>query len=370
MPANLMAIMQALLIPVLTLISIPKALNPLQPPLIPIIIPLDPIFKPILKTLIAAIIAELFKLLQNSHDSISKKIEENGGTIEGLTGTNGVFAETTDDTKILKEIFSTVCGLGTSVSVTTNTITTTPGGTTSTSGTESSTSTIFTVSITLPTGRTIHLPTIPFMALDLIQYFHLLTSADIIEFVRQIINSVFDIILEPVRTVVDLIAKLALSVNSFSYNIIEAGIPMLSLIKLAKMVIDMVIPASFKLKIIGTDVMNLIQLVVIPALELVEPVLKQVAWIGTTALCAISSPLTNYLPVSVARMVHPIMNCDDLPPWERLTHKNPLFAIFLDEIAWRGSMYSTGSLIFQTKTPAALPYTPIFPIVHITPHLT
>jgi hypothetical protein len=177
-------------------------------------------------------------------------------------------------------------------------------------------------------------------------------------------------IIAPLKTTIDLISSLALSFNSFSYNIIEAGIPLISFIKLIKMTIDSKIPPAMKLQIMSPDIINLLQLSVIPALELVEPVLKEIAWIGTTALCAVASPVTNYLPVAAARMIHPIMNQDDLPPWERLTHKNPLFAIFLDEIAWRGSIYSTGSLIFQTKTPAVLPYSPTFPIMHISPHLT
>ena len=128
------------------------------------------------------------------------------------------------------------------------------------------------------------------------------------------------------------------------------------------------IPKGIKTKIISPEVMALIQAATIPALKFAEPVVKEIAWIGVLALCAAASPVTAYKTVSVARMFHPIVNQDDLPPWERLTHKNPLFAIFLDEIAWRGSIYSTGSLIFQTKTPAVLPYTPIFPIIHISPH--
>jgi hypothetical protein len=359
-PANLMTVLQAVMIPVLALISIPKAINPFQTPMIPIVIPLDAIFKPLIKTLIAALIAAIFKLLQDSHTTIT-----GGNHIAGLTGTNGVYGLSDDDKKSLEQVFSSVCGLGTTVNVTTTTELSTES-----EAAPSHTTMSISVDVSLPDGTHIHLPTIPFIALDLMSYFQLLTSADIIEFIRQLVNSVFDIILAPLQAVIDLISKLAISFNSFSYNIIEAAIPLLSAIKLIRMLIDSKIPASVKLQILNTDMMNLIQLTLLPALELVEPVLKQVAWIGTTALCALGSPVNGYLPVSVARMVHPIMNCDDLPPWERLTHKNPLFAIFLDEIAWRGSLYATGSLIFQTKTPAVLPYSLIFPIVHVTPHLT
>jgi hypothetical protein len=162
-------------------------------------------------------------------------------------------------------------------------------------------------------------------------------------------NSVFDMIVAPLRAITEILSRLSLSLNSYSFNIIEAALPLLTILKLAKIAIDAAIPNSVKLKLISPDAFNLMQLTVIPALEAVEPVLKQVAWIGVLALCALGSPVTNYATVTGARLIHPIVNMDDLPPWERLTHKNPLFAIFLDEIAWRGSIYVYGLLIFQTK---------------------
>jgi hypothetical protein len=294
--------------------------------------------------MIAALIAATFKLLQDAHDSFDQLIRGSGGSISGLVGTNGVFAVSDIDKELLRQIFSVACGFGTDVSV--NVISTDSTTTSNTSGSTNTVSPLlFAVTVTLPDGTKIVLPTFPFIALDLISQFHLLTGSDIIELVRKLIHSIFDMIIAPLKTTIDLI-------------------------KLIKMTIDSKIPPAMKLQIMSPDIINLLQLSVIPALELVEPVLKEIAWIGTTALCAVASPVTNYLPVAAARMIHPIMNQDDLPPWERLTHKNPLFAIFLDEIAWRGSIYSTGSLIFQTKTPAVLPYSPTFPIMHISPHLT
>ena len=224
-----------------------------------------------------------------------------------------------------------------------------------------------TLTVKLASGETIVSKKIPFISLDLAGNFHLLTGADIIELIRQIFNGVFDSVIKPIRTIVKVISTLAVSLNSFSYNIIEAGLmPFVPPIKLALIAATAAIPAASKLKVIDTDSLNTIKNAVVPSLTAAEPVLKEVAWLGSLALCAVS-PLT----VTAARALHPIMNQDDLPPWERLTHKNPLFAIFLDEIAWRGSVYSTGSLIFQTKGPAVLPYLPLGlgPIVHISPHL-
>lgn len=39
------------------------------------------------------------------------------------------------------------------------------------------------------------------------------------------------------------------------------------------------------------------------------------------------------------RAIHPIMPMDDLPPWERLTLKNLLFVLFLDDFCHNGKMY-------------------------------
>jgi len=91
------------------------------------------------------------------------------------------------------------------------------------------------------------------------------------------------------------------------------------------------------------------------ALEQAEPFTAPIAWIGVLVICAITAPPAAYAPVLAARAFHPILNSDDLPPWERLTHKNPLFAIFLDELAWKLSMNSTGSLLFNSKSPGFVP---------------
>ena len=112
---------------------------------------------------------------------------------------------------------------------------------------------------------------------------------------------------------------------------------------------------------------NIVKLGALLALEEIEPVLSPVAWIASLSLCALAPPVT-YATVATARLFHPILNSEDLPPWERLTHKNPLFTIFLDELAWKFSMNSTGSLIFSSKSPGIFPgIPPINPAVY--PHI-
>jgi hypothetical protein len=404
-PAGLIQLTLALVIPVLSIISLPKAPTPLHLPTIPIIIPLDPILKPLIKAAIASIIEALFKLLEQAGNSIfAAEIDAANAAsqanlttqIVGQTQAGGMSTQPlTQNTvnsgpgeTIVKNAFETACtgGITAALSLESrieiirqiNTIKSTDQASAA-SGNQSTSQTVETItptssskaifSISLPNGLKFDLPELPFVSLDILGYFHLLTSADLIELIRSIVNSIFEQLIEPIVDIVSLISRLSISLNTYSYTTIEAGIPQISIIKLILLAIDSLIPPGFKLKPINLDVLKIVQSVAIPALELAEPVLKEIAWLGSLALCAISPPPT-YSGVSIARLFHPIMNQDDLPPWERLTHKNPLFAIFLDEIAWRGSIYSTGSLIFQTKTPALIPYTPIFPIVHVSPHLT
>ena len=100
------------------------------------------------------------------------------------------------------------------------------------------------------------------------------------------------------------------------------------------------------------DAIDAIKRAYLPAAKATEPVLKEVNYLAALSACAFGS----FAGVQLARAAaSPFFNQDDLPPWERLTHKNPLFAIFLDEIAWRTSLMSTGSLIFKTKMPGLYP---------------
>ena len=403
-PATLKQMVMALSVPLLSIISLPKAPTPLHLPVIPIVIPLDPLLKPLIKAALAAIIDLIFRLLEqalaalkNRESANSSTTSSNGTTSQTAYSTStansntqsggGPFAGNTEKgQEVLREIFSAACEDGTTATLSletrtayTNAVNTAKATnaepmdtigtvTTSTDG-ASATTTTAEISVSLPNGLNFKLPKIPFIALDIIGYFYLLTSADLIEMLRSIVNGIFDKIINPIVQIVTLISTIATSIRTFSYTSIEASIPQISIIKLILLAIDAIIPPGFKFRPINLDAMKIIQAVAIPVLEFAEPVLKEVAWIGSLALCAFSSVTNLYSTVSIARLFHPIMNQDDLPPWERLTHKNPLFSIFLDEIAWRGSIYSTGSLIFQTKTPAFLPYTPIAPIVHVSPHL-
>ena len=386
-PAGLTALVTALIIPILSIISFPKAPTPLHLPSIPIIIPLDPILKPLLKALLAKLIEAIFRLLDQAANALAKatasstKSQQSSATAAANLNTatgGGVFGgNTADDIKFLNEVFTTSCGDGITASLSleskiasTSLINSakTAGPAQDTIETATTASSTVALTVTLPDGKIFKLPKIPFISLDLMGYFHLLTGPDLIELVRGLFNMLFDQIIDPIAQIISIISLISTSANTLSYTTIEAAIFPVSVIKLIMLAIDVLIPPGFKIKPVNLEAMKVVLGVAIPALEFAEPVLKEIAWIGSLALCALGiAPL--YSTVAIARLFHPIMNQDDLPPWERLTHKNPLFSIFLDEIAWRGSIYSTGSLIFQSKMPAVLPYTPLLPIVHISPHL-
>ena len=105
------------------------------------------------------------------------------------------------------------------------------------------------------------------------------------------------------------------------------------------------IPPSAFLSVIDTQLVK-------EKLESLEPVLKpigQTAWITVPAAGAADSllPIIKTLDIdsvnrtvstkdqklstSALRMLHPLVSQDDLPPWERLSSKNFLFVLFVDQ---------------------------------------
>ena len=311
---DLLAISQAVLIPILTAIHIPQAPNPLGI-LFPaqVTIPLDAIVKPLLKAAIAYLLELLLRMLSDASQML-------------------VYSD--KSTSDVKEIIKTIpCG-------------------DSHEATVSTMSNSNTVNITLPGGISIKLPKIPTIPLDIVNYFSLLTSTDLLELIKSLIFAAIDGILNPLKKIVKPIISLTKSLKDLSFNIIEASNPFILPLKLAMMAIQLSIPNSLKLKLANFDAIDAIKRAYLPAAKATEPVLKEVNYLAALSACAFGS----FAGVQLARAAaSPFFNQDDLPPWERLTHKNPLFAIFLDEIAWRTSLMSTGSLIFKTKMPGLYP---------------
>lgn len=311
---DILSIVKALFLPIIQAITIPQSVNPLGVPYpFPIVIPLDQVVKPLLKIAVAYLLELLLRMLSDAGDMLSY----GDGSNSSLD-------------KIIKQI---PCGNSELATVYT-------------------TSADRTVTVELPNGITINLPKIPNIPLDLIGYFALLTSTDLIELIRGMVLAAIDGILRPIKEVIDPILAVVGSLKDLSYTIFEAGNPYVAPIKLALMAVQLQIPPSVKLKISNQDAINAIKAIYVPLVEKTEPVLKNTAYLAAILACAFGGGEG----VKAARIAaNPFFNQDDLPPWERLTHKNPLFAIFLDEIAWRSSLTSTGTLLFQTKTPGLYP---------------
>jgi len=302
----------------------PQAPNPLGLPFpIQIVIPINVIVKPLLMAAIAYLLELILRLLSDAGNPLTSNSQKL-------------------DTPSLDQIITQIpCGNNQVATVTTS---------------SSSTK----VTITLPNGKTLQLPKIPVLALDIVSYFALLTSTDLKQLIKDLIFAAIDGILEPVKSVIEpilLLYSVVSSLKDLSFNIIEAGNPFILPLKLIIMAIKLQIPNSAKVKIANLDALELVKLAYIPVATAAEPVLKEVMYLAAILSCAFASKPG----IKIARIAaNPFVNQDDLPPWERLTHKNPLFAIFLDEIAWRSTITSTGSLLFQTKMPGMFPtaYTP------------
>ena len=309
---DVVAIFKTMILPVLAATHIPQAPIPLGPVFpVPIVIPLNAILKPLLKAAIAYLLELLLRLLSDA----GNLLEFTGLSVESPT---------------LQEIIKQVpCGDSQFATVSTTNISRT-------------------VSVKLPNGIVLTLPKIPNIPLDLVSYFALMTSTDLVELIRGLLFAAIDGILEPLKSIVVPILNIAQSFKDLSLNVIESANPFILPIKLIILALQLKIPNSSKTKLMNLDAINIIRAAYLPVVTAAEPVLKEVAY-----LAAILAPALASKPgVKIARIAaNPFVNQDDLPPWERLTHKNPLFAIFLDEIAWRSSLTSTGSLIFATKMP-------------------
>lgn len=313
---DILSLCQATLIPVLSAITIPQASNPLGIPFpTQLVLPLDAIVKPLLKGAAGYILELILRLLADASDLFNS-------------------ASSNSSKDAIAEITRTIaCGNNEFANV----ITTTASKT---------------LDVILPNGLAIRLPKVPMVPLDLVQYFALITSTDLVELTRNIILTAIEGILLPIEKIVIPIIDLTRSLKDLSFNIIEAGNPFILPVKLAIMSIQLQIPNSMKMRIANTQAIDLLNATYLPVLKATEPFLKEIAYLGAISTCA----LIPKEGVKLARIyASPIFNQDDLPPWERLTYKNPLFSIFLDEIAWRASIVSTGSLIFQTKKPSFYP---------------
>jgi hypothetical protein len=302
------AMVSSLIVPILSAISLPEAPDPARPILpIQIKIPLDAILKPLLKLALAALIRAILRMLA---DLFNKK--DGAGANSGLTA---------DD--VIREIDCGSIGIVTLKKIKENQI-----------------------EITLPNGKKVKLPTFPDLPLDILKYFALLASTDIISLFKKLILSALDSILDPISAIVRPILSLVPSGSWESLSVLDLANPLTAIIKTIKKKIKDALGKGLKVNLLNLEIYPILLAVALPILENLEKYLKEIAYLGTAVLCA-----TGGAGVQIARLAHPIFNQDDLPPWERLTRKNPLFAIFLDEFLHKSTIMSLGTLIFSTKLP-------------------
>ena len=305
---NPVALISSVILPILSAISLPEAPDPAKPILpIQIKIPLDAILKPLLKLAIAALIQAILRMLA---DLFNKK--DGSGINSELTAND-----------LVREIDCGSFGIVTLSQIKSNQI-----------------------EIGLPNGKKIKLPTFPDLPLDIFKYFSLLASTDVISLLKKLILSALDSVLDPISAIVRPILSLVPSGSWESLSVLDLANPLTAIIKLIKIKIKDAFGKGLKVNLLNLEVYPILLAAALPILENLEKFLKEVAYLGTAVLCS-----TGGAGVQLARLAHPIFNQDDLPPWERLTRKNPLFAIFLDEILHKSTIMSLGTLIFSTKLP-------------------
>jgi len=326
---NAAALIGSLIVPILSAISLPEIPLPGKPVLpVQIKIPLDAIIKPLLKLALAALIQAILRLMADLINSLTRTSSSTG------RGVNS----TIDIDEVIRELDCGAFGIVTLRRIRSNQ-----------------------VEITLPNGSALKLPVFPDIPLDILGFFGFMMNTDVISFLKGLINAALDSILNPIAAIVRPILSLVPNGSWSSLTPLDLANPIALIIKQIKITLEDSIGKGLKISLINAEVYPIVLAAAIPVLEALEKGLKEVAYIGAAVLCS-----TGGAGVQVARLAHPIFNQDDLPPWERLTRKNPLFAIFLDEILHRSTIMSLGTLIFYTKLPGMYGVT-VVPSLFIPP---
>jgi len=175
------------------------------------------------------------------------------------------------------------------------------------------------------------------LPMNLIDRIGELSSADLKALLKNQIDSVFNSVVDPIKPLFKLVDSIP-SKKGVSKSIFDAAIPPLNIKAEINAAIKAAIPASSLMMIIDMKALSGIVKNVLPTLE---PIYKfPLSFIVVSGACALPAPAG---PLA-ARMLHPVFNQDDLPPWERLSISNPLFVIFVDEVISKAAD-STGIIL-------------------------
>lgn len=161
-----------------------------------------------------------------------------------------------------------------------------------------------------------------------------INPSDIKESIKSFINSLDEPIRNKIKPTFDIINS-AKNANGTSLNIIEDTV--------------------FKIGPIGPGLKKIFETKALAKMQLKKPdfqfvlddsAIKAASKILKASINPIVSSPLGYAIVAAAgvsgnldsiRKMHPILNQDDIPPWERLTLKNILFLVFLDEFLYYGA---------------------------------
>lgn len=155
-----------------------------------------------------------------------------------------------------------------------------------------------------------------------------INSRDIKAMIKSFVSDNIDSLEEKLKTPYKLV-EIAKSAKGIDLNVLEKAVfnvppygKVSEAIFIAKGLVKMNLPNSLGYSNVDLSALK-------PALALLKPLLSPI----------VSSPVASVLvagagtagQLDMIRKIHPILNEDDIPPWERLSLSNLLFLVFLDE---------------------------------------
>ena len=167
--------------------------------------------------------------------------------------------------------------------------------------------------------------------------------------IKMAITQLIETLLSPLQSLFKLINLLKGVKGAFT-ALFDMTNPFLKIYKMIKEALERALPTPAFIKAVN-------QLILLAQLEILKAMDKAAKNLPEIAV---------YLPVAAGQSlglgnilragVHPILNQDDLPTWDRLTMKNPLYVMFLDDLAHKAKA-ATGTILGQDflGTPVYVP---------------
>ena len=166
---------------------------------------------------------------------------------------------------------------------------------------------------------------------------------------KRAIMELISVILDPLQSIFKLL-NLIKGVKGAFTSLFDMTNPFLKIYKMIKEMLERELPTAAFIKSIN----SLLLLAQLEALKVLDKAAKNIPEIAVYLPIAAGSSL-GIGPI-LRSAVHPILNQDDLPSWDRLSLKNPLYVMFLDDLAHKAKA-STGSILGQDflGTPVYVP---------------